>query len=271
MEYSFISSRKNQTLLRAYSLSSEKRVRDELGLFCAEGYKLLSEALESNLSVESVFFTQKALDNFYDLLEKCDSKTALYLVTDECFSKLTTEKAPQGIFSCIRKPQSTDLCASDGNFIILDEIQNPLNIGAIIRCAYSLGQNKIVLSSNCADPYSPKTVRAAMGSLFKVKLYTNIDTKEFIKEQQTFKNRVFCTALHTHSKTLGTFDFLESDSIVICNEGHGASKELLDVCYASLEIPMFKGAESLNAATACAVVLWEKNKNILTKNANNLI
>lgn len=264
MEYSFISSRKNATLLRAHSLSADKSQRDELCLFCTEGVKLFEEAILSGLVIESVFFTQDALDKYSDVLNMCDKNTSMYLVTDECFNKLTTEKAPQGIYACIRKPVQSSVDKEQGNFIILDEIQNPLNIGAIIRCAYSLGQDKIVLSSNCADPYGPKTVRAAMGSLFKVKLFTNVDINKFVNEQKEFGNRVFCTALHTNSKTLGTFEFAKSDSIIFCNEGHGASKELLSLCTDSVFIPMQKGAESLNAATAASVVIWEKNKNLLS-------
>lgn len=263
MDYSFISSRKNATLLKAHSLSTDKSQRDELCLFCAEGVKLLEEALSSGLEMESVFFTQSALDKYKDILSTCNQNTCMYLVTDECFDKLSTEKAPQGIFSCIKKPDKPDFCFDEGNFIILDQIQNPLNIGAIIRCAYSLGQTKIVLSSTCADPYGPKAIRAAMGSLFKVKLFTNVDINKFVNQQTQLGNKVYCTALHTNSATLGTFEFTKTDSVIFCNEGHGASDELLNLCTDSVFIPMHKGAESLNAATAAAVVLWEKNKHLL--------
>ena len=262
--YSEITSRKNEKIIWASKLS-EKKHRDKEGLFFTEGTKLLEEALLSGLRVKKLFFTAKALENFRVLIESAEC-TDCYLVSDEVYEKLSTEEAPQGIFAVIEKPSSisfSDESLSNGGFIILEDIQNPLNLGAIFRCAYSLGGKKIILSDKCADVYSPKTLRSGMGSIFKSDFYVCNDIGEFIEKQMAVGNRVFCTHLHSESLTLGSFDFLPTDSIVIGNEGHGVSEKTVSACSGSVIIPMTEGAESLNAATASSILIWEMNKSKL--------
>jgi len=259
--YSEITSRKNEKIIWVSKLHDKKN-RDASGLFITDGVKLLEEALLSGLSVEQVFFTKKALTVYEALLTKADARENI-LVSDEVFDKITDEKAPQGILSVIKKPceiHFDNKALKDGGFLILEDIQNPLNLGAIFRCAYSLGCTKLILSKKCSDIYNPKTLRSAMGSAFKVNFKVCDDICGFIAEQKSIGNRVFCTHLHSESKKLGSFDFLPGDSIVIGNEGHGVSAETASVCDSSVIIPMTEGAESLNAATAASILMWEMNR-----------
>lgn len=264
MDYTEITSRKNEKISCASRLC-DKKVRDNEGLFFTEGSKLLTEAVFSGLEIKSTFFTRSALEKNTELLEKLNGEK--YLVTDEVYAKLTSESSPEGIFSCIEKKSDFLLSENEeknGGFIILEDIQNPQNLGAIFRCAYALGFSKIIMSGNCADIYNPKSIRAAMGSLFRCGfLYT--DVLEFAQKQKNSGNRVICTALHKDSHVLGDFEFRYGDSIVIGNEGKGVSEKLLEICGESLIIPMTKDAESLNAATAAAIVLWEMKKKSLSK------
>lgn len=264
MFFNEISSRKNERILNASRLH-DKKTRDKEGLFFTEGFKLLQEALYSHLTVDSIFFTKKALSEYSDLIEKskCDS---LYLVTDEVYDKLSCEDSPQGIFAVIRKRDISSFdktSIKEGGFLLLEDIQNPLNLGAIFRCAYSLGCSKIVMTKECVDVYNPKVLRGAMGSIFKTQFIYCDNFSDFIRDLQTSGNRVFCTHLHSESVCLGSFDFMESDSIVIGNEGRGIKQETVNLCSDCVIIPMQKGAESLNAATAASVILWEKNRNKL--------
>ncbi len=261
MEYSYISSRKNEKIIFASKLCDKKH-RDREKLFFVEGAKLLEEVLLSGLSVRYLFFTEKALDKYSSLLENAKACENI-LVTDEVFQKLSCEEAPQGIFSVISTPDGAVFSEeelNEGSFLILEDVQNPLNIGAVFRCAYSLGADKLVLTRGCADIYNPKVLRGAMGSIFKAKFIVCDDILLFIADQMQRGNRVICTALSKDSQMLGSFDFKDGDSIVIGNEGRGISQGTLDLCKNSIIIPMLQGAESLNAATACSVVLWEKNK-----------
>lgn len=261
MVFTEISSRKNEKVLRAARLC-DKKVRDKEGLFFTEGFKLLEEALSSGLSVDSIFFTDKALSLYGSLIEKSGCEN-LYLVTDEVYQKLTAEDSPQGIFCCIRKKENTEFdenSIAEGGFLLLEDIQNPLNLGAIFRCAYALGCEKIVLTKECVDVYNPKVIRGGMGSIFKTGFHYCDSICDFIEKLQKKNNRVLCTHLHSQSKVLGSFDFLPSDSIVIGNEGRGIKETTAAVSSGSVIIPMQEGAESLNAATAASVILWEKNR-----------
>ena len=172
MIFKEISSRKNEKVLRAARLC-DKKVRDNEGIFFTEGFKLLEEAIAAGLTVESIFFTDKARCLYSELIEKAACKN-LYLVTDEVYQKLTSEDSPQGIFCCIKKKDALEFdekSISDGGFLLLEDIQNPLNLGAIFRCAYSLGCCKIVLTKECVDVYNPKVIRGGMGSIFKTDFF----------------------------------------------------------------------------------------------------
>jgi len=256
-----ISSRKNEKIISASKLS-DKKARDKEGLFFVEGAKLLEEANLEGLTVRTMFFTEDAYERYKALIDSTECNEKL-LVTSEVYEKITDETSPQGIFAVIKKPSACIFNASDlkqGGFLILEDVQNPLNIGAIFRCAYALGTSKIILSKGCADVYNPKVLRSAMGSIFKAR-FTYVDSVYgFIKDQLTVGNRVLCTALKEDSAALGSFPFLDGDNVVIGNEGNGVKDETINLCKNSIIIPMTEGAESLNAATACSVMLWEMNK-----------
>lgn len=262
--YSAITSRKNEKIIGASKLC-DKKFRDREGLFCAEGAKLLDEIIKSEMEIECIFFTQKALDVYEKLLQEAKSKQ-YYLVTDEVYEKFSSESAPQGIFVCAKKkphPTLSDEIYSKGSFIILEDIQNPQNLGAILRCAYSLGGKKIILTRSCADVFSPKTLRSAMGSAFKCDIYFTDDICQSIERLRQLGKNVYCTHLHSQSLTIGSFSFKEDDSVVIGNEGRGVSNGVVEKCTSSVIIPMYRGAESLNAATASSIIIWEMNKSKL--------
>jgi len=265
MKYTELTSRKNKTVTETAELSKNKKARDASGLFPVEGIKLFDEAVLSGMEIKSVFFTEKALSLYGDKLEKLKAAT-LYLVTDEVYGKLSDESAPQGVLALVKKPALealTEKTLTEGSFVLLEDIQNPLNIGAILRCCYSMGFEKVVFSRGCADIYNPKCARSTMGSLFKIKAFFSDDLAETAKALTEKGNRVFCTSLGKRSVKLGSFEFEAADSFVIGNEGHGASDALMSACSHSLFIPMNDGAESLNAATAAAIVMWEMKKQIL--------
>lgn len=265
MKYTELTSRKNKIITETAELLKSKKARDTSGVFPIEGIKLFDEAVLSGMKIESVFFTKKAMSLYGNKLEML-TDTVFYLVTDEVYEKLSDESAPQGILALVRKPAPEDFSEDtlkEGSFVLLEDIQNPLNIGAILRCCYSMGFEKVIFSGGCADIYSPKCARAAMGSLFKIKAHFSEDLPETANALSAAGCRVFCTSLGERSVRLGSFDFVPSDCFVIGNEGHGASEALMNSCTHSLFIPMNEGAESLNAATAAAIVMWEMKKRIL--------
>ncbi len=261
MHFEPITSRKNPVVTGTARLS-DKKEREKTGLFFTEGIKLFEEALSAGLSLKRLFCTQKAV-GAYGLSSRDLPCGDAYLVTDEVYEKLSCEQAPQGIFACFGIPEIGDALPPDTGhapLLILEDVQNPANFGAILRCAFGFGVENVLFSAGCADPFSPKCVRAAMGSLFKMRLFRTDDTASAVTRIRENGVRVFGAALDRASLRLGTFPFSLTDAVVIGNEGHGLSDAVLGACDGTVYIPMNEGAESLNAATAAAVILWEMRK-----------
>lgn len=251
-----ISSRKNQyaRLLRELSGSAEKR--RESGLFAVEGDHLCGEAAALGLESEVFLYTQKAAEKYPKTVETA-LKTAKksFVITEEISEYISDTKAPQGLFAAVGKR----VCAISENarkIVVLDGVQDPGNVGTVIRTAEALGFDGVVFTGKCADAFSPKTLRASMGSALRMPLgYADADNL-----REKFAGFTFCAAMLDESaKRLGETAFPEKTAVVIGSEGSGVSKEIAGCCDEKVYIPI-NGAESLNAAAAAAIILWEVSR-----------
>jgi len=269
-----ISSRNNPTVKWAASLASKKG-RDEASSFIAEGEKLTLEALDAHLSVTHIFVKESRA---HEILEKLKiyfddgffSNTELITLSDTAFEKISTEKSPQGVISVIKyldffreidiiyKEEFFSL--SDERLIFLSSVRDPGNLGAVIRSAAAFGVDRIILTADSADLYNPKTVRSAMGSLFRVKATVVSDAAACVNALIQSGRRVFAAELSDGAKSVFDVKLSKNDVIIIGNEGHGIPGELSSVCTGSVYIPISKKTESLNAAVAAAVFMWEQSK-----------
>ncbi len=268
-----ISSRNNPLVKWAASLA-DKKGRSENKAFLAEGEKLTLEALACGLPVTHVFIIEGKENRFLPLVnqykdderyEKCQVVT----LSEGAFSKISTEKAPQGIISVIKYLdffRRLDIIYKEEFFIsegeralALYSLRDPGNLGAVIRSAVAFGVNHIVLSDDSADIYNPKTIRAAMGTMFKVKITSVSDFGSFISAAKDHDRRVYAAELSDGAKNLRDIGVKSNDIFIIGNEGHGISKEISSACTGSVYIPISANAESLNASVAAAVFMWEQN------------
>ena len=144
--------------------------------------------------------------------------------------------------------------------IFLFSVRDPSNLGAVIRSSVAFGTDHVILSSDCADIYNPKTVRSAMGSLFRVKVTTVKDVPAFIKAANENSRRVFSAELTDNAVSLSDAAITGSDIVMIGNEGHGIAPEVSMLCNGSVYIPISKKTESLNASVAAAIFMWEQSK-----------
>lgn len=260
-----ITSRKNRRIIDAHSLS-DKKARDKNGLFAVEGIKLFDELLCENVELCEVYYTESAGRRFADSIEKASKKCEAFEVTDEVYEKLSFEKNPEGIFAVAKKTAIyTEALETpgDGGFVILDGVQNPSNVGTVIRTAAALGVSRILLGEGCADVFGPKTLRAAMGTLFKVNICV---TGNICSQIQSLKEKgmhIYGAALDPTSVDVREISFEKDDCIVLGNEGNGISEKVLSLCDRKIIIPMRQNAESLNAAAAAAVLIWEKQKGVM--------
>ncbi len=271
-----IVSRNNPAVKLAASLK-DKKGRARARLFMAEGAKLTEEALLSGLPVEKIFVSESSRERTLSMLKRYSEdekfkKTVVQTVTESVFEKISTENSPEGVISIIKhldffremdiiykEDFSRESC---GRSIALCSVRDPGNLGAVIRSAVAFGVEEIILSDDCADIYNPKTVRGAMGSLFRVKVRIVSDMKDYIKAMQANGRRVYAAELSESAVSLAELDLCCWDSIIIGNEGHGIPGEISEMTDGSVFIPISSRTESLNASVAAAIFMWEQSKTI---------
>lgn len=264
-----ITSRQNPLLTRITSLS-ERKYRAREGLFRFDGKKLFLEALAAKLPLAAVLFRESALDELTAAaggLELPDDCRAVCL-PDALFDRISEEKSPEGVI-CVSKyldkihkiitiEKRDDFLPSllPGHTLVLESVRDPGNLGTVIRSARAFGTANVVLSADCADLYHPRTIRAAMGTLFHQHVITVEDVTGAIRMLRT-RGRVYATALDAGAAALSRVKFDANDTAVIGNEGHGLTAGAIAAADERLYIPMAPGVESLNAGVAASVVLWE--------------
>ena len=220
--------------------------------FRFEGIKLFSEALREKLDIVCVFATEKALALYDDVFASYGGD--LYEVADAVYEKLTDENAPQGVLTVAKAPSPEP--KHTGLTIILDGVADPGNVGTVIRCADAFGAERVILGDGSADAFGQKTVRAAMGSLFRVPT-ERASLAETIEKLKNDGYTVYAAMLDRDSVRVDAVEKGGKLAFVIGNEGHGISDEVRGACDGSVIIPMRDdGAESLNAAVAASVIMW---------------
>jgi TrmH family RNA methyltransferase len=256
-----ITSRQNQLVTRIAKLSDKKH-RDAENLFRIDGIKLFLEAVKSSIDIEYVFISESVSDRLLSELSNQLSSIsgAVIVVSDSVFSKLTDEKAPQGIVAAARKfkvePETSPI-SENYRALLLSSIRDPGNLGTIIRTAYAIGVDRVYMSKDCADIYSPKVIRAAMGTIFRQKLTVTSDEFGLVKRLSEEGCMVLAAAMSDDAMKLGSLKFPDKVCIAVGNEGHGLSEDLIAACAGKVIIPMNPECESLNAAGAAAILIYE--------------
>lgn len=256
LEMERISSRKNESVRVVRELLRSAKYRAQTDLFAVEGDHLCGELADCADTIEYFLYTERALEKYPDTVRKASEKAfETAVITEELSEYISDTKSPQGLFAAAERFGS--VFSTDANrLIVLDGVQDPGNVGTIIRTAEAFGLDGIVYVNNCADKFSPKTLRASMGSVFRVpSLVTAADSLAKFLEGFT----VYGAMLDETAKRLGEVEFPEKTAIVIGSEGSGISPEVAAVCNEKIYIPI-KGAESLNAAMAAAILMWELGK-----------
>lgn len=246
----------------------DAKYREEYGLYLAEGVKLAEEALAAGMDTEMLFVSEDGLQN--DRILACldaanEKRIPIKLASPEVFEKAATEKAPQGIIAVLhRRKTERTFAEPDARYFLLDTIQDPGNLGTILRSAVAFGADGLILYG-CADPTGPKTVRASMGALFRCPVQITKDLVKTVQQLQKDGHRVLAAALGENSLCAGQAELRKNDCVIIGNEGHGVSPEIIDLCDGVIRIPMQTVTESLNASVAASVLLWEYYRTFGTK------
>ena len=249
MEVKRITSAQNEYIKKIIKLA-QKKYREETGLFIAEGEHLVEMAISADCEIENIIMSE----SYY---EKNSHFTFgdIILVPDSLFSKISDAKSPQGVMAVISLPKSAEhnFC---GKYIYCDNLQDPGNVGTVIRTADAFSFNGVILSKGCADVFSPKVIRSSQGSLFNIKIIVDADISDLIKAKQNGA-RITSTALYGESVLLKNMKIAKNQIFVIGNEGSGVSRDILEISDETAYIPMSGKAESLNAGVAAAILMYE--------------
>ena len=246
-----ITGRKNPLLQQIRKLLSSKKYRQETGLFVADGTKLLAEALRWWDGVETVILSD-------GVEADVPGHVRLVYVPEDVMESISPMQTPQGALFICRLPEKTEFLPKPG-MLLLDGIQDPGNLGTILRTADAL-QVPVALLEGCADPYSHKVVRASMGAVFR-NVPVQVSWQEAVSACTDANIRLAVTALSDRAEDLRQAQ-LEQMAVVIGSEGQGVRKELLEAAGAELIIPMNPRCESLNAAIAAAIVMWQMKQTV---------
>ena len=245
-----LTSRSNPLFVHLRKLQSSRSYRTETRQFCADGVKLLGEAIRWYPGLHTVI----ACDGL--ALPALPEGVRLVRVPESLMQSISTMRAPQGVIFLCHMPEKKPLCIAPGS-LILDGIQDPGNLGTILRTADALGVNA-VLSDGCADPFGEKTVRASMGAVLRTQPQS-ADTEEILAYCAENAIDLAVTALSNDAEDLRTAE-PGRYAVVIGSEGQGVRTAFIQNAKKNLVIPMTPRCESLNAAVAAAIVMWEMRR-----------
>lgn len=255
-----IKSKDNITYKSAVKLT-KKKYRDETGLYLLEGIKPLEDALDLGIRLKTIFIcegSQRAESFPEDLCMMLDEKL---------FSKLSDTGTSQGVIAVAEKKMCTfaqfaeAAAEGSGNVVIMDRLQDPGNIGTIIRTGEAAGYRGIIMVAGSGDVYSPKVVRAAAGSLFRIPVIGARDADDAANMVKEMGKALTVTCFEDAVDCFEA-DLRENIALVIGNEGRGVSERLMELSDIRVKIPMEGSIESLNAAVAAGILMYQSQKKI---------
>ena len=254
---------KDNTLFKNTKKLKERRYRTKENKYIIEGFRLVQEAFKAQCNIEYLIVNEHGKDKINDYLEEYLDNIKIYQLKDELFSQVVSTENPQGIIAVVNINNSANNI--DGDFYLLcDKVQDPGNLGTIIRTAHAAGVNGIILTKGTVDIYNDKTIRSTMGSIFYVPIIYDNDLSFLMN----LKSEGFSLVATSLEESRNFFDEDLSGKVILSvgNEGNGISNEIFDLADKKVKIPMPGGAESLNVGVATSIILFEKVRQRLCKN-----
>lgn len=242
-----------------------KKYREQKGLFLIEGMRLVNEAFIHKMNVRTVIVNQdciKACEFVKSLIPEGNSpgnfSCEFIRVPEKLFKDISDTNNPQGILATVEMKHYTlgDIIGDKNLYVILESVNDPGNVGTIIRTAHAGGFTGVFVLKGSVDIYNPKTIRSTMGSLFSMPCCIGVELHDIAKRLKDLGIRLYTCSPEAKNPYFN-FELSENTAFIIGNEAEGVSEEALNLCDRKIAIPMPGGAESLNAAAAAAVLIYE--------------
>ncbi len=249
----YIESKDNQKIKNALKIANDASARRKNGMFFAATSKVVLDILADGFEAVSVFCLQEEYDRISDRLKDEN----VYIVTQAVAEKLSEGKTEDGVWALFRmKDADEESIFRADKLLVLEDVQDPTNIGAIMRTALAFGYENVAVSRKCADVYSRKVIRTSMTASVKLNVYKVDDMVQFTRTLNEKGFTTVATCLEG-AQELGIVPVKLPLALYIGNEGNGMSREVIDECSLRVKIPMSDRIESLNAAVSAAVLMWE--------------
>lgn len=245
----------NDRSIKKLQLLKQSKHRKTKNQFIAEGKRLVEEAINYSSTVELIFCTQTFYNknkNDWQGFPKVKN-TMIQIITDSQFKRISSTSTPSGIAALCNVPRNHYIDFKESEWIYLDKIRDPGNLGTILRSALWFGFKNIILSSKSVDPYNPKAIRSGMGSHFGLNLYQNIRLDDFTKTH-------FIISGSTRGENISNFKLPEKYVLVLGNEAHGISKGIEPLIQKSVSIKRLGRGESLNLSSAASILMYALTK-----------
>ncbi len=259
MAVGLINSKDNALIKTIKRLQTSSRQRKKENCFVIEGLRLLDDAADNNVAFSHLLYTEEFAKKNPEYLKKfIEISEKVFVINEKLFASICDTLTPQGVMA-VAQMQENDVKNIDrlGKYIALENLQDPSNVGAICRTAEALGLSGIFVSSDSCDIYSPKVLRSSMGTVLRLPIFVLEDLPKELKETSL---TVYASVVHGEAEKVGEIEFLGGSVVVIGNEGNGLSEEMIKVSDKKITIQMNGRAESLNAAAAASIIMWEMCK-----------
>ena len=252
-----ITSKDNEFIKHIRKLK-DKKYRDESNEYMIEGIKLVAEAIQENAPIKQIILCDDCEKNEAipkDLMYEIAKYECIY-VTEKIFKYLSEVQTPQGILAIIEKDnKNQEIDYTQDIIVALDDVQDPGNLGTILRTVDSIGLTQILVSKGTADSYNPKVVRSTMGAIFRVKIIECEDLEQTLKEVKRNKYKIVVSSLQTEN-SIYHINY-NKKVIIIGNEANGVEQKIQEMADEKVKIPMLGKTESLNASVAAGIILYE--------------
>ncbi len=254
-----LKSKDNTTIRYIQKLIKSSKFRKEDKSFVIEGARISHDAYLSSLDIKYLIVSQSATQKYDYIINDIKNVCSEFIcVSDDLFKSISDTKTPQGIM-CVCKIKDNLFNLNGRNFIALENIQDPSNMGTIFRTGEALGIDGFILSPNCCDIYSPKVLRGSMGGIFRIPFIITADFYTYLEDLKANNVTLFASLPDKNAKIITEIDFsnYEKNVVIIGNEGNGLTQDTIDLCNHNITIPMSENTQSLNASIATSLIIWE--------------